>query len=106
MRHLLLIVLVAIALIICVIWLKAEPKEFFEANKSTDRETLLKKGTSFIHKNEPDSAIAYFVLAAQQHNSTNLSDKESEICAKALSNAGQYPSTRHILMKAATSYSS
>ncbi len=88
MRYIILVVCLAVILIICVLKLNAEPKTFFEVNKSVDRETLLKKGTSFIHNNVPDSAIAYFIMAAQGHNSMSLSDNDRAICAKALSNAG------------------
>lgn len=87
-RSVILIFCVAVLLIICVIKLNAGSKAFFEANKSIDRETLLKKGTSFIHKNLPDSAVAYFIMASQGHNSKSLSTKERESCATALSNAG------------------
>lgn len=87
-QHIMLIVCMAVVLIICMLKLNAEPKAFFEANKYTDREKLLKKGTSFIHENLPDSAIAYFIMAAQGHNSKILSDRDREICASALSNAG------------------
>lgn len=88
MRYVMLLICVATVFVICVLKLNAEPKVFFEANKAVDRETLLKKGTSFIHENMPDSAIAYFIMASQGHNSKNLSDKDREACATALSNAG------------------
>ncbi|MDE5877230.1 MAG: helix-turn-helix domain-containing protein [Muribaculaceae bacterium] len=84
----LLIICMTAVFVICVLKLNAEPKAFFEANKSIDRATLLEKGTSFIHENIPDSAIAYFILASQGYNSPNLTEKDRSICAKALSNIG------------------
>ena len=36
----------------------------------------------------PDSALAYFALAARGYGSNNLSKEEQQICAKALTNAG------------------
>ncbi len=86
-RYILLVLFTAL-LIICVIQLRAEPKQFFEDNSSKSRQELFEKGTSFIKKEMPDSALAYFALAARGYGSNNLSKEEQQICAKALTNAG------------------
>lgn len=88
MRYAVLIAILIAMLVICVIKLQAKPKEFFKANNAIRREELFRKGTTFIKKNMPDSALAYLTLASQGYNRSGLSEEELEVCARSLGNAG------------------
>lgn len=88
MRYAALIAIPIAVLAICVIKLRAEPKEFFKANNAIPRDELFRKGTEFIRKDMPDSALAYLTLASQGYNRPGLSEEELKVCARSLGNAG------------------
>lgn len=79
---------VIVVLFLCFSKIKADPKQFFEVNKSSDRSELLNRGTQFIHKDMPDSALAYFAMAANGYKQAKLSVEERKTVANALSNSG------------------
>lgn len=84
------VIIIAISFVICDRQLRvfAEPKQFIEEHSVIPRNQLFRKGVEFINDAEPDSAMAYFTLAARGYNSSSLSQREMMTCARALSNIG------------------
>lgn len=87
LRTILIILFVGL-IVVWITQIKAEPTQFFEDNSSRSRKELFDKGTFHLKQNNPDSALAYYVLASRRYESPQLSSSEKEICAKSLTNAG------------------